>query len=327
MTSPLETDPDGIAIVGMTGRFPGAADLEQFWANLRDGAESIARFSPAELAEAGIPEATSQHPAFVNAGGVLDDAELFDASFFGLSAREAEVLDPQHRVFMECAWHAVESAGYDPESYPGVVGVFAGAAMSSYLFNIVANHEVMALVGPYQVLLGNDKDHLATRVSYKLNLKGPAVTVQTACSTSLVAVCMACQSLLDHQCDMALAGGVSIKVPQTAGYVYQEGMINSPDGHCRPFDARAKGTVGGNGVGIAVLKRAADAIADGDHIRAVIRGSAINNDGSLKVGYTAPSVEGQAEVVAMAQAMAGVSPRASPILLNTVVCRATGSIT
>jgi acyl transferase domain-containing protein/acyl carrier protein len=308
MTHSADLDLDGIAIVGMSGRFPGADDLGQFWANLRDGVESISRFTEADLAEAGIPPAMAQQPGFVNAGGVLHDAELFDASFFGFSAREAEVLDPQQRVFIECAWHAVEDAGYDPHAYPGAIGVFAGAAMSSYLFNILSNQEVMGLVGPYQVLLGNDKDHLATHVSYKLDLKGPALTVQTACSTSLVAVCLACQSLLDGQCDMALAGGVSIKVPQKTGYVYQEGMINSPDGHCRPFDASARGTVGGNGVGIVVLKRLADARDDRDHIRAVIRGSAVNNDGSLKVGYTAPSVEGQAEVVATAQAMAGVSP-------------------
>ncbi|HEU4628278.1 MAG TPA: beta-ketoacyl synthase N-terminal-like domain-containing protein [Gemmatimonadaceae bacterium] len=300
--------PEAIAIIGMSGRFPGAADLHEFWANLRDGVESIARFTPEELAEAGIDAALVRRPDFVNAGGVLDGAELFDAQFFGFSPREAEILDPQQRVFLELAWQALEDAGYDPERSAGAVGVFGGTAMSSYLFNIIANPAVMRAMGSYQILLGNDKDHLTTHASYKLNLRGPCVTVQTACSTSLVAVCMACQSLLDHQCDMALAGGVAIKFPQAAGYVYQEGMINSPDGHCRPFDAQARGTVGGNGGGVVVLKRLSEALADGDHVRAVIGGAAINNDGSLKVGYTAPSVEGQEEVIAMAQAMAGVDP-------------------
>ena len=299
---------EGIAVIGMSARFPGANDVSQFWQNLRDGVESISRFSPQELQAAGLSPTVFNHPLFVNAGGIVPDIDLFDASFFGFNPREAEILDPQQRLFMECAWNALEDAGYVTEKYDGTIGVYAGSGMSSYLFNIISNHEVMAMVGSYSVLLGNDKDHLATHVSYKLNLKGPSVAVQSACSTSLVAVCMACQSLLDHQCDIALAGGVSIKVPQKAGYMYQEGMINSPDGHCRSFDAKAKGTVGGNGLGIVVLKRLQDAVADGDFIRAVIKGFAINNDGSLKVGYTAPSVEGQAEVIAMAQTMAEVNP-------------------
>ena len=300
--------PEAIAIIGMSGRFPGAKNVSEFWENLRDGVESISFFSREELEAAGRDPALVNNPDFVKAGSVLDEIELFDASFFGFNPREAEVIDPQQRLFMECAWQALEDAGYDPERFDGSIGVYAGAAMGSYLFNLISNRELIRIVGAFQVMIGNDKDHLTTHVSYKLNLKGPSVVVQTACSTSLVAVCMACQSLLDHQCDMALAGGVSIKIPQKTGYLYQEGMIVSPDGHCRPFDAKAKGTVGGDGLGIVVLKRLADAIADRDNILAIIKGSAINNDGALKVGYTAPSVEGQAEVIAMAQAMAEVDP-------------------
>ncbi len=308
MSIPANDAPDALAIVGMSGRFPRAANIDEFWANLRSGLECISFFSPEEMEEAGMAPAFFRHPSFVNAGGVLDGIEMFDAGFFGLSPREAEIQDPQQRLFLECSWEALEHAGYDPHKYDGAIGVFGGSALSSYLFNIISNPELMALVGTFQVLLGNDKDHVSTQVSYKLNLKGPSVTVQTACSTSLVAVCMACQSLLDHQCDMALAGAVGIKVPQKTGYLYQEGMINSPDGHCRTFDAEAKGTVGGNGVGVVVLKRLSDARNDGDTIHAVIRGFAINNDGSAKIGYTAPSIEGQAQVIAMAQAMADVDP-------------------
>lgn len=306
MSSSEIYDTENIAVIGMSGRFPGANNIAEFWRNLRDGVESVSFFSREELK--GLDPAVLNHPAFVNAGGVVDGIELFDASFFGYNPREAEVLDPQQRLFMECAWQALETAGYDAERFAGAIGVYAGASLSAYLFNILANREVLATVGSFQVLISNDKDHLTTHVSYKLNLKGPSVTVQTACSTSLVAVCLACQSLLDHQCDMALAGGVGLKVPQKTGYLYQEGMINSPDGHCRTFDAKAKGTVGGSGVGVVALRRLADAVADGDNILAIIKGFAINNDGSLKVGYTAPSVEGQAEVIAMAQAMAEVDP-------------------
>jgi acyl transferase domain-containing protein len=300
--------PRGIAVIGMSGRFPGARDLGEFWDNLRNGVESVSRFSEEELADSCVTAETRSNPNFVNAGGVLDGIDLFDAPFFGLSPREAETLDPQQRLFLECAWNALEDAGYDPERYEGSIAVFGGGVMSSYLFNILANPKHRKLVGDFQVFTGNDKDHLTTRVSYKLNLKGPSVTVQTACSTSLVAVAMACQSLLDYQCDMALAGGVAIRVPQKAGYLHQEGMLFSRDGHCRPFDAEASGTFFSNGVGLVALKRLADAVADGDHIQAVIKGAAINNDGSLKVGYTAPSLDAQAEVIATALAMAEVSP-------------------
>src|SRR4029077_18308112 len=246
---------------------------------------------------------------YVKAGTVLERADLFAATFFGVSPREAEIIDPQHRLFLECAWEAMENAGYAPQHYPGSIGVYAGASMNTYYSNVITrNPEVMASAGGYQLMLGNDKDFLTTRVSYKLNLRGPSLAIQTACSTSLVAVQVAYHSLLKHQCDMALAGASSLRLPQKTAYLYQEGMIFSPDGHCRPFDAKGKGIRAGPGVGIVVLKRLEDALADGDNIRAVIRGAAINNDGSGKIGYTAPSVDGQAEVIATAQALAGVEP-------------------
>jgi acyl transferase domain-containing protein/acyl carrier protein len=307
----LKTEPafEGIAIIGMTGRFPGAKNLSDFWRNLRDGVESVSFFSDEELESAGIEPSLFCDPNYVKAKAVLGDVELFDASFFGLNPREAEIIDPQHRLFLECAWEALESAGYDPESYESSIGVYAGVSMNTYLLNnLLSNKGLIEAVGGYQTMLGNDKDFMSTRVSYKLNLKGPSVVVQTACSTSLVAVQLACQSLLNYQCDIALAGGASIRMPRKAGYLYQEGMILSPDGHCRAFDAKAHGTIVGEGAGIVVLKRLADALADRDCIHAVIKGGAINNDGSLKVGYTAPSVDGQAEVIAMAQAIAGVNP-------------------
>jgi acyl transferase domain-containing protein/thioesterase domain-containing protein/acyl carrier protein len=296
-----------IAIVGMAGRFPGAKDLDELWQHLRDGVESIAFFSDEELAASGIDPTVPSDSQYVKARGVLEDAELFDAAFFGFSPREAELMDPQHRLFLACAWEALEHAGYTAEAYTGSIGVYAGASMNTYLLrNLYPNRD---LIGSGAALsIGSDKDHLATRVSYKLNLDGPSVVVQTACSTSLVAVHLACQSLLGGECDVALAGGVSVIVPQKVGHVYQEGGIYSPDGHCRAFDARAQGTVFGNGVGIVVLKRLQDALAEGDCIHAVIKGSAINNDGSSKVGYTAPSVEGQARVIARALAMADIDP-------------------
>lgn len=307
--SNLRTDAsiESIAIIGMSGRFPGAKNLVEFWQNLRDGVESVSFFSDEELESSGIEPSLLGDPNYVKAKAVLDDVELFDSSFFGINPREAEIIDPQHRLFLECAWEALESAGYNPETYEGSVGVYAGVSMNTYLLNnLLSNKGLIEAVGGYQTMLGNDKDFMPTRVSYKLNLKGPSVVIQTACSTSLVAVQLACQSLLNYQCDIVLAGAASIAVPRKAGYLYQEGMILSPDGHCRTFDAKAQGTICGEGVGIVVLKRLEDAIADGDSIHAVIRGAAINNDGSLKVGYTAPSVDGQAEVIAMAQAVAGI---------------------
>jgi acyl transferase domain-containing protein/acyl carrier protein len=295
-----------VAIIGMAGRFPQSGSVDEFWQNLRDGKECITFFSEPEMASAGVGPAIYRNPHYVRAGGVLKDFDRFDARFFGYSAREAEIIDPQQRLFLECAWEALEQAAYDTESYDGVIGVYGGASMSRYLRNLYSNVELVASVGVFQIGLANDKDFLTTRVSYKLNLEGPSVTVQTACSTSLVAIHMACQSLLSGECDMALAGGV--RAGEEAGYVYHEGGIASPDGHCRAFDARAQGTLGGNGVGVVVLKRLEEALADGDHIHAVIKGTAINNDGALKVGYTAPRVEGQAAVIRAAHLAAGVEP-------------------
>jgi len=299
---------EGIAVVGLAGRFPGATCVEQFWENLCDGQESVTAFTDEQLLSAGIEHSQLQDPRYVKAGVVLDGVELFDAGFFGFTPREAELTDPQHRIFLECAWEAMEDAGYDQEKTRGRVGVFAGAGLNSYfLLNITSNPTLIKSWSDLQKMMVIDKDYLATRVSYKLNLKGPSITIQTACSTSLVAVHLACQSLLNGECDMALAGGVSIRVPQIAGYMFEEGSIMSPDGHCRAFDADAQGMLLGSGAGIVVLKRLEEALTDGDHIRAVIRGSAVNNDGSDKVGYTAPSVDAQASVIAEAQALAGLS--------------------
>ncbi|MEO8425663.1 MAG: type I polyketide synthase [Verrucomicrobiota bacterium] len=305
---------EGIAIIGMAGRFPGAKSIPEFWRNLVGGVESISNFTDDELQASGIDSELLKDSTYVKARSVLEDVDLFDAGFFGFTAREAENTDPQHRIFLECAWQALENAGYVPENYRGAIGVYAGSSLNTYLLaNLCSNRKFIEdlvnafQVEGYQLLVGNDKDYLATRVSYKLNLKGPSMSVQTACSTSLVAVCQACQSLLGYQCDMALAGGVSISFPQKRGYRYQEGAIASADGHCRAFDANAQGTVFGSGVGIVVLKRLSDALEDGDTVYAVIKGSAVNNDGSSKVSYMAPSVDGQAEVITLAHALAGVS--------------------
>ncbi len=307
----LDSSLPSIAIIGMAGRFPGAKTLDEFWDNLRNGVESISVFSEEELLASSLAPEQIQHPNYVKAKGILDDVEWFDASFFGLTPKDAEITDPQHRFFLESAWEALEHSGYNPEIYPGLIGVYAGSGggLNSYLLkNLYLNPEVQTRTTEYQLSIATDKDFLPSKLSYKLKLTGPSVAVQTACSTSLVAVNMACQSLLTYQCDMALAGGVAMTFPQKAGYLYQPGMILSPDGHCRAFDADAKGTVSGNGLGIVVLKRLQEAIADGDFIHAVIRGSAINNDGGLKVGYTAPSIPGQAEAIAQAQAIAEVDP-------------------
>jgi len=297
-----------LAIVGRSGRFPGARSVAELWRNLRAGVESIRRFTAAELEAAGADPAWIELQSFVNAGGVVDGVDELDAAFFGFSPREAEVTDPEQRLFLECAWEALEDAGHDPGRFPGAIGVFAGSGLSGYLFNLISNPEAMDALGWFRTVLGNDKDYLATWVSYRLDLKGPSLSVQTACSTSLVATHMACQSLLNGECDLALAGGVSLSSAQTSGYFYQEGGIQSPDGHCRAFDAAAGGSVPSNGVGVVVLRRLADAEADGDRIRAVIKGSAINNDGSQKLGFTAPSIEGQSRVISEAMAMAEVDP-------------------
>ena len=297
-----------VAMIGLAGRFPGARDAEQFWENLKRGVESISFFRDEELELWEESQSILAQPNFVKAKGLLDDVESFDAVFFGFNPREAELLDPQHRVFLECAWHALENAGYNSATYSGRIGVYGGTSTNTYLLNIYSNRSLLESIDPFQLLISSDKDFLTSRVSYKLGLSGPSITVQTACSTSLVAVHLACQSLLNGECDIALAGGVSITLPQKSGYVYHEGSFLSPDGHCRAFDAEAMGTVSGNGAGIVVLKRLAEAIADRDYIYAVIRGSAVNNDAAMKAGYTAPSVTAQATVIAEALAVGGVGP-------------------
>ena len=301
-------DSNDIAIIGMAGRFPRAGNIAEFWRNLRDGVEGISHFTDAEMRERGVAEASLANENFIRAGAIIEDSDLFDASFFGYSPKEAAIIDPQHRLFLECAWGALENAGYSPDRYTGLIGVYAGTSLSSYLlYNLLASPAFLNSEDSFQVMIGNDKDFISTRVSYELDLRGPSLDIQTGCSTSLVAVHLACQGLLSYQCDMALAGGVSIQVPQRTGYFYEEGGYNSPDGHCRTFDAKAQGTIFGSGLGIVVLKRLADAIADGDTIIALIKGSAINNDGFRKIGYTAPSIDGQAQVISLAQLLAGVT--------------------
>ncbi len=294
-----------VAIVGMAGRFPGAPSVADLWRRLRGGEECLTRLSAADLAAGGVSAAAAAAPGYVPVAGLVAEADCFDAAFFALNPREAELMDPQHRVFLECAWHALEDAGYDPRQYGGRIGLYAGAGINTYLHH-AGVERVAALGGRHQAFIANDKDFVTTRASYKLDLRGPSINVQTACSTSLVAVHLACQALRAGDCDMALAGGVAIRSPQNVGYRWEEGGISSPDGHCRAFDAHAQGTVFGNGVGLLVLKPLARALADGDTVHAVIKGTAINNDGALKVGYTAPGVAGQAQVIAAALAAAGV---------------------
>ena len=310
MTDGRDSPAEGldIAVIAMAGRFPGAPDVERFWENLRAGVESIRVYSADELIALGADPAVVRDPSYVRAAALLPEVDLFDAGFFGFSPREAEILDPQQRLFLECAWEALERAGYDSERYPGLIGVYAGSGTNEYLlFHLLPGltdlHSVLPLT------IGNEKDFLATRVSYELDLKGPSINVQTGCSSSLVGVHLACQSLLAYQCDMALAGGISLQLPYVPGYPYSPGGVLSPDGHCRAFSAAAQGAVAGSGLGIVVLKRLADALTDGDTIHAVIKGSALNNDGASKIGYTAPSIEGQARVIDMAQAAAAVDPR------------------
>ncbi|RCX14282.1 polyketide synthase PksJ [Anaerobacterium chartisolvens] len=303
-----ETEGQDIAVIGLSGRFPGAANIDEFWSNLERGVESISRFTDEEVIEEGVDPDMLDRPEYVKAWGILDGVDKFDALFFGYNPREAAVLDPQQRIFLEESWRALENSGYDSEKYNGSIGVFASTGMNTYIKNLSGGEGSEGLANDYQIMISNDKDFLATRVAYKLNLEGPGMTVQTACSSSLVAVHLACRSLNSGECDMALAGGVSVRLPQKKGYMYQEGMILSPDGHCRAFDEKAKGTVGGNGAGVVVLKRLDKAVRDRDNIWAVIKGSAINNDGSMKVGYTAPRLDGQARVIHEAQRKAGIDP-------------------
>ncbi|MGV3727069.1 type I polyketide synthase [Hydrogenophaga sp.] len=312
-----------IAIVGMAAHLPGAANPDAYWSNLRQGIESIRRLTEAELLAAGETPERMRHRNYVPAAAVLEGFEQFDADFFGFSPKEAAIMDPQHRQFLEVAWEALENAGHPPERFPGPVAVYAGCGMGSYFyFNICSNPDLVANTGMFLLRhTGNDKDFLSTRVSHIFDLKGPSVNIQTACSTSLVAVHYACQALLSGECDMALAGGVTVELPHARGYIFQDGEILSPDGHCHAFDHRAQGTVFGSGAGVVVLRRLEDALRDGDHIWAVIKGTAVNNDGAAKAGYLAPSVDGQAKAIAEAQAVAGISADT----VDYVECHGTGT--
>lgn len=318
-----QSSPNDIAIVGMALRVPGARNTREFWSNLREGVESIRDVSEEELLTGGETPSRIHAPNYVRRTAELPDMEMFDADFFGLGPREAAIMDPQHRQFLECAWEAMEDAGRVPDSGSGPVGVFAGCGMGSYFyFNLCSNRQLVDQVGMFLLRhTGNDKDFLATRASFAFDLHGPSINVQTACSTSLVAVHLACQSLLSGECEMALAGGVTIELPHRRGYLHQEGEILAPDGHCRAFDHRAGGTVFGSGVGVVALRRLSDAIADGDVIHAVIKGSAVNNDGASKATYLAPSVTGQAEAIIEAQGLAGVSADS----IAYVECHGTGT--
>jgi amino acid adenylation domain-containing protein len=296
-----------VAVVGMSGRWPGAAGVDAFWRNLRDGVESISFFSEDELRAEGVPDELLADPRFVRAGGILSGIDRFDAGFFGFTPVDATILDPQQRLWLECAWEAMEHAGYVPGETPDV-GVYGGVTTSGYHRLLLRDRELEALAARLSLHLANDKDTLTSRTAYKLGLDGPTVTVQSACSTSLVAIHTACRALLGGECDLALAGGVAVHVPHKNGYVYEEGGTASPDGHCRAFDASSRGAVHGSGVGVVLLKRLEDALADGDTIHAVVLGSAVNNDGAQRVGFTAPSVQGQVRVLRKALAVAGVAP-------------------
>ncbi|MCM2503049.1 SDR family NAD(P)-dependent oxidoreductase [Aureimonas altamirensis] len=315
--------PNDIAIVGMALRVPGAKNVREFWDNLCNGVESIRTLSREELIEAGESPDRIHNPNYVPRAADLDEMEQFDADFFGLSPKEAAIMDPQHRQFLECAWEAMEDAGRTPDASAGPVGVFAGCGMGSYFyFNVCSNRQLLEDTGMFLLRhTGNDKDFLSTRASFTFDLRGPSVNVQTACSTSLVGVHYACQSLMSGECDMALAGGVTIELPHRRGYTFQDGEILSPDGHCRAFDHRAAGTVFGSGVAIVALRRLSDAIADGDVIHAVIKASAINNDGGTKAGYLAPSVSGQAEAIVEAQVLSGLDVDT----IGYVECHGTGT--
>lgn len=299
---------DGIAIVGMAGRFPQSPNLQRFWENLCQGFEGISFFSDEELEQAGISLKLLHSPNYVKAKGFLEHADLFDAGFFGFSPREAELTDPQIRLFLECAWEVLESAGWDPDKFSGLIGVYAGMSFSSYMWQFAGDDSESDSVSAFRTVMGGaEKDHLVSTVSYRLNLRGPSFNIQTACSTSLAAVHAAARAVMTYECDMALAGGVSVGAPLHCGYLYEPGSIASADGHCRSFDTDGSGSVMGDGVGIVLLKRLEDAIAARDTVYAVIKGSAVNNDGRRKVGFTAPAIEGQAEAISMALAAAGAN--------------------
>jgi len=296
-----------IAVIGMAGRFPGAAGIAEFWDNLRQGREAITFFSKEELLQAGIDPELLDNPRYIRARGVLADTQYFDASFFHYSRAEADIMDPQLRLLHECSWHALEDAGYDPGTFDGPIGLYLGASTHHYWLSRLLTRDKIPSEN-FQAFSLNDISFMTTQLAYHLDLRGPAISVQTACSTSLVAIHIACQALLSGECRLALAGGVSLRLPQKSGYLFQEGMVMSPDGRCRAFDARAEGAVVGNGMGVVALKPLADALSDHDHIYAVVKGSAVNNDGRRKVGFTAPSVKGQAEVIRVAMQAAGVEP-------------------
>lgn len=302
VTDPIQHD---IAIIGMAVRFPMAKDKQEYWDMLVGEKESI-RFMTKEECAQKVPKSLLDHPDYVRAGGVFEDCYMFDAEFFHINAREAEMLDPQQRVFLETAYEALEDAGYSPQKYKGSLGIYASSSMSSYLVEILQNRQLVKNLDRYQLMVANDKDFLATRAAYKLNLEGPAFTVQSACSSSLAGVHLACKSLRNDECDMILVGGVSIEVPQGKGYLYKEGGILSKTGHCRAFDNDADGTVGGNGACVIALKRLDKAMNDRDNIYAVVKGSALNNDGSNKMGFTVPSIEGQKKVIQSALFDAGL---------------------
>ena len=316
------TSVEGIAVIGMSGRFPGARSVSEYWQNLKRGVESISELSAEELIASGVPGHLVESPSYVKKAPLLEDVDRFDAAFFGFAPQEAAILDPQHRLLLECAWEALEDAGYDGASYPGQVGVYAGVRFSDYLLqNLYRNSRVLDSIGHFQLLLSNDKDYLATQLSYRLDLTGPSMVVQTACSTALVAVHLACESLLHQECDLALAGASTIRLPQKAGYLAQGDNFFSADGSCRPFDAGASGTIFGSGGGVVVLKRLDEALDDGDQVLCVIRGSAVNNDGARKVGFTAPGADGQTAVIADALALAQVAPDS----IGYVECNGTGT--
>lgn len=311
-----------IAIIGLSGVFPGATTPEQLWENLKNGVESITYFSDEALKQAGWEPAVYENPNYVKSKGMLTEVEYFDAAFFGYSPQEAKIIDPQQKIFLECAWNALENAGYSGDRYSGKIGVYGGVGNNHYYTkHLLAHPDLLENTDESAIMLGNDKDFLATRTAYKLNLKGPAVTVQTACSSSLVSVHMACQALLNNECSMALAGGVSLGTLNTPGYLYKEGMILSPDGHCKAFDSEAQGTVPGQGAGVVLLKNLEMAIDEGDTIHAVILSTAINNDGTTKVGFHAPSVEGQKKVILEAFQAAGVAAES----IGYVEAHATGT--
>ncbi len=297
---------DSVAVIGMTGRFPGAANLDQFWRNLCNAVESISFFTPEELGP-GIDEQLRHDPDYIRARGLIEGADLFDAAFFGINPLEAKVMDPQQRVFLELAQQALESAGYDPERYKGRIGVFAGIGDNHYYTtNLLTQPELLAMAGKLAVEYGNQKDYIALRTAYLLDLRGPAVSLNTACSTTLLTIDLAYRALLDYECDIALSGGIDITVPQKSGFLYQEGGTFAKDGHCRPFDADATGTMFCDGAGAVVLKRLGDALADGDTIYAVIRGTGKNNNGARPASFLAPSVDGQADAIALAQSNSNV---------------------